>query len=370
VKARFDVAEDLSSLDELLEQRIQIILERLAAPHTLYDIESEITMLSEVVQWFKFRDELGKRLVEDNLSGSKTRSIRHILARHTQIVRESSNRIGELTAKSHQLISKTERLLAKLSLEKPAPQPGVVRKRNMLLAALSTSDYVKLIRHLERVKVPLDTVIYVADEPIEYVYFPESAVFSVVATMNDGASVEVGIIGNEGMLGIRALSAGSSTSSQTIAQIAGTAMRMRVEHLKDEFNSNGVLHELVLTYTQATIAEARQSAACKNFHSVDKRLATWLLRMNLYVEPDVLMLTQNQIAHMIGARLAGVSEAATRLRKKGLIEYHRGHIKLLDVQGLEAEACECHTVLRRELNRLLQSYKSLGNSLSASVMQV
>ncbi|HJQ68298.1 MAG TPA: Crp/Fnr family transcriptional regulator [Blastocatellia bacterium] len=356
----------MTSLDELVETQLRNLSEKLARPHSLEELEREVTILNELVQSFKFRDELLKRLADDDLPAAPRRQAREAVARHVEIVRQNRRRSSELISKSHRLIEKSERLFARLAIERPMASSSLSHQRNLLLAALPAGEYTSLISRLERVSISMGRIVCHPSEPIRCVYFPETAIFSVVAVMKNGSTVEVGTVGKEGMVGIRVLFGADATPAQTVAQVAGTALRMSVSSLGEVIRSGGSLESLLLLYSQAALTQARQSAACKNFHSVERRLAKWLLTVVDYMESDQVALTQSRIAQVIGSRVAGVSEAASRLQKEGLISYSRGSIKILDRPALEAAACECYQVLRRELEQLYLAYSRLAQETARS----
>ena len=223
---------------------------------------------------------------------------------------------------------------------------------NQLLAALLDADYKHLAPHLEHVPLALGEVIYEADRPIQYVYFPENAVISMLSLMEDGSTVEVGLVGSEGMLGIRILLGARTTPHSANVQLAGTVMRMSAATLDRELRTGSPLQGLLLLYTQALLTQVRQSAACNVQHKINQRLARWLLTMQDYAKADDLHLTQDLIAMMMGSRRASVTEAATKLQRARLIRYRRGDIRIVDRQGLEEAACECYRIVKEEFDRL------------------
>lgn len=226
---------------------------------------------------------------------------------------------------------------------------------NQLLDALLTVEYQHLAPHLEQVALSLGDVLYRADEPIRYVYFPENAVISMLSTMEDGSTVEVGLVGSEGMLGIRLLLGARTTPHSANVQVAGTAMRMSAETLDKELRLGSPLQALLLRYTQAMLTQVRQSSACNTHHSIKQRFSRWLLTIQDYTRSDDLLLTHELIAMMMGARRAGVTAVAGRLQEMKLISYTRGRITILDRQGLEQAACECYQVVREEFDRLFEN---------------
>ena len=225
--------------------------------------------------------------------------------------------------------------------------------KNQLLAALPETEYQRLIPHLELVSLSLNQVLYDAGELIEHVYFFNQGMCSLVTIMENGAIVEVGLVGKEGMVGLPVCWGGNTTINQAMVQIPGTAMRMKAEHLKTEFNRGGKLHSLLLRYTQALFTHACQSTACNRLHTIDERLARWLLNVQDRMESDLLPLTQEFLSHMLGARRSGVTIAAGTLSQAGMICYSRGKITILDRESLEATSCECYGVIKNEYDRLL-----------------
>jgi CRP-like cAMP-binding protein len=223
---------------------------------------------------------------------------------------------------------------------------------NKILAALPAREYERLLPHLEPVSLPLGKVLYETGDSIHDVYFPNTGVVSLVTHLKEGASVEVGLIGREGMVGISVVLGDGIASNQAIVQIADGAMQLSVNALKEELSEGGQLQPLLLLYTQILLRQVSQTAACNRTHHIGERLARWLLTCQDRVESDELRLTQEFIAEMLGTRRAGVSEAATMLQVAGLIRYTRGHITILDREGLEEFACECYGVVKKEFDRL------------------
>ena len=224
---------------------------------------------------------------------------------------------------------------------------------NQLLAALPASEYQRLLPHLELVSLPLRKVLYEADEPIEYVYFLNHAIASLVSTMEDGSTVEIGLVGNEGMVGLPVILGGKTTNNQAFVQVADGAMRMKASLLKTEFNRGGPLQTLLLLYTQALYTQVSQSAACNRLHSLEGRLARWLLSVQDRVQSNEFPLTQEFISQMLGTRRAGVTVAAGILSQAGIIRYTRGRITILNHEALKATSCECYEVIKSEFERLL-----------------
>ncbi len=224
---------------------------------------------------------------------------------------------------------------------------------NRLLAALLEPEYQRLVPHLEHVSLPLKQVLHKRGESIEYVYFPHRAIVSLISTAEDGSKVEVGLVGNEGVVGIPNILGDNIATTTAVVQLAGSGMRIKASLIKSEFGQGGVLQSLLLRYTQALYALASQNAACNRLHHLDERLARWLLLVCDRIESNELPLTQEFISEMLGVRRAGVTEAANRLQQKGLIRYHRGRITILNRQELEAASCSCYGIIKGEYARLL-----------------
>jgi len=229
---------------------------------------------------------------------------------------------------------------------------------NRLLAALPDAEYQHLIPHLERVPLSLKQVLYEVGEPIEYVYFPHRAIVSSLCTMEDGSMVEVGLVGNDGVVGIPAALGDNIAITTATVQVPDSAMRMKASLLKSEFQRGGVLQSLLLLYMQALYALVSQNAACNRLHQLDGRLARWLLLVYDRVESNELPLTQEFISQMLGVRRAGVTEAANMLQQAGLIRYTRGKITILNREELEAASCECYEIINGEYVRLLSTEHS------------
>jgi len=226
-------------------------------------------------------------------------------------------------------------------------------KQNHLLDALPASDYERLAAHLELIPMPLGEVLYESGAQLRYVYFPTTSIVSLLYVMEDGASAEIAIVGNEGILGISLFMGGDTTPSRAIVQSAGHGFRLRADLLKDEFERFGPTMHLLLRYTQALITQMAQTAVCNRHHSVDQQLCRWLLLSLDRLRTNELTMTQELIANMLGVRREGVTEAAGNLQDAGLIHYRRGQISVIDRPGLEARACECYQVVKTEFDRLL-----------------
>jgi CRP-like cAMP-binding protein len=225
--------------------------------------------------------------------------------------------------------------------------------QNHLLAALPASDYERIAVHLELIPMGLGDVLYESGAKLRYVYFPTTSIVSLLYVMEDGASAEIAIVGNEGILGISLFMGGDTTPSRAVVQSAGHGYRLKAELLKVEFGRFGPSMHLLLRYTQALITQMAQTAVCNRHHSVDQQLCRWLLLSLDRLSSNQLTMTQELIANMLGVRREGVTEAAGKLQDAGLIRYRRGHITVLDRPGIEARACECYQVVRTEFDRLL-----------------
>jgi len=231
----------------------------------------------------------------------------------------------------------------------PAPNPH----QNHLLDALPVSDYQRFAPHLEHVTLNLGDVLYEPGGKMRYVYFPTTAIISLLYVMQDGASAEIAIVGNEGILGISLFMGGETTPSRAVVQSEGYGYRIRAQLLKDEFGRFGPMMHLLLRYTQALITQMGQTAVCNRHHTVDKQLCRWLLLSLDRLGSNELTMTQELIANMLGVRREGVTEAAGKLQAAGLLKYRRGKITVLDRPGLEARTCECYAVVKKEFDRLL-----------------
>jgi len=231
--------------------------------------------------------------------------------------------------------------------KKPAPM------QNHLLAALPAEVQQRLLPQLELAPMPLGMVLYESGDTMRHVYFPTDSIVSLLYVMENGASAEISVVGNEGLIGIALFMGGLSTPSRALVQSAGHAYRMLGQKLKDEFNRHGDLMLLLLRYTQALITQMAQTAVCNRHHSIDQQLCRWLLLSLDRLTNNQLTMTQELIANMLGVRREGVTEAAGKLQKLGVIEYSRGRITVLDRPKLEALCCECYAVVKRETARLL-----------------
>jgi CRP-like cAMP-binding protein len=230
-------------------------------------------------------------------------------------------------------------------------------RQNHLLAALPAAEYERLLPNLQLVTMSLGAVVYESGGALGYVYFPTSSIVSLLYVMEDGASAEIAVTGYEGLVGIALFMGGETTSSRAVVQSAGSAYRLKAVFLKKEFDIGGALQHLALRYTQALITQMAQTAVCNRHHSVEQQLCRWLLLSLDRLPGNELIMTQELIANMLGVRREGVTEAAGRLQKDGLIEYSRGRIVVLDRRKLEARVCECYAVVKQEYDRLLPERK-------------
>lgn len=226
-------------------------------------------------------------------------------------------------------------------------------EKNHLLAALPKPERERIFPHLELVEMPLGEVIYEAGGHLRHFYFPTNSIVSLLYVMENGASAEIAVVGNEGVVGIFLFMGGESTPSRAVVQSAGQGFRLKASILKTEFYRGGPVLHLLLRYTQALITQMSQTAVCNRHHTVDQQLCRWLLLSLDRLPSNELSMTQELIANMLGVRREGVTEAAGRLQDAGMIQYRRGHITVLDRGGLEARVCECYRVVKAEVERLL-----------------
>jgi CRP-like cAMP-binding protein len=226
-------------------------------------------------------------------------------------------------------------------------------QQNHLLAALPAADFERVSPHLELVPMKLGQALYESGEHLNHVYFPTTSIVSLLYVMEDGASAEIAVVGNEGILGIALFMGGETTPSRAVVQSEGHGYRLKSQLLKNEFNRAGAVMHLLLRYTQALITQMAQTAVCNRHHSVEQQLCRWLLLSLDRLSTNELTMTQELIANMLGVRREGVTEAAGNLQRAGVIRYSRGHIKVLDRQRLEEEVCECYAVVKKEFDRLL-----------------
>jgi CRP-like cAMP-binding protein len=227
------------------------------------------------------------------------------------------------------------------------------KTKNQLLAALPVEEYERLSPHLGQVSFALGEVIYEPGERLDYVYFPTTAIISLLYMMENGSSAEMGLAGNDGIVGIAVFMGGNTMPNRAIVQSAGIAFRMKAAVLHEEFERGGQFQKLLLRYTQALITQISQTAVCNRLHSVEQQLCRWLLLSHDRVPTDELIMTQTLIADMLGVRREGVTIAAGQLQDVEAISYSRGHIKILDRAKLESCVCECYRVVKDEFDRLL-----------------
>jgi CRP-like cAMP-binding protein len=225
--------------------------------------------------------------------------------------------------------------------------------KNHLLAALPDAEAQRWLPLLEPVDLPLGEVLYESGITLSHVYFPTTAIVSLLYLMEDGASAEIAVVGNEGIVGISLFMGGESTSGRAVVQSAGKGFRLKAQLMIREFNRAGPVLHLLLRYTQALITQMSQTAVCNRHHSLDQQLCRWLLLSLDRLEGNQLVMTQELIANMLGVRREGVTEGALRLQQAGLIQYARGHITVLDRAALERRSCECYAVVKKEYDRLL-----------------
>lgn len=238
------------------------------------------------------------------------------------------------------------------------PEP----RQNRLLARLPTDDLASLIPHLELVGIPSGQALVTSGTEICHVYFPTTAIVSLIYALENGTSAEIAVIGNDGVVGSSLLMGDEIASGWAVTESAGHAYRMEAQHLKDAFDGagkgrgTGAFRHLLLHYTQALLTQMAQTAICNRFHTLDQQLCRWLLLRLDRLPNNELLMTQEQIANLLGVRREGVTEAAGHLHQAGLIDYHRGHITVRDRAGLEARACECYAVVKQECDRLMHGY--------------
>lgn len=233
-------------------------------------------------------------------------------------------------------------------------------RQNHLLDALLQSEYEHLFPHLEYVELKFGDILYESGERLNYVYFPLDCIISMLYVLENGASAEIAVIGNEGIVGISVFMGGETATSRAVVQSDGYGYRIKAQLLKNEFNRAGPVMRLLLRYTQALIAQMTQTAVCNRHHSIDQQLCRWLLLSFDRLNSNEIMITQSIIANMLGVRREGVAEAAAKLQRAGVIQYSRGHIQVLDRHGLESRVCECYYVVKTEFERLVPSFQAMA----------
>ena len=235
-----------------------------------------------------------------------------------------------------------------------APHP----QQNQILDALPQAERERLFPHLKLVELPLGTALYESGDMLRHIYFPTDAIVSLLYVLKDGASAEIAVVGNDGAIGVALFMGGETTTNRAVVQSAGSAYQMTGARLKEEFVRHGVLLHILLRYTQALITQMAQTAVCNRHHSVDQQLCRWLLLSLDRLPSDKLTMTQELIANMLGVRREGVTEAAGKLQKLGVIRYRRGEIEVLDRPRLEQLCCECYAVVKKESDRLLPLHQT------------
>ncbi len=238
-------------------------------------------------------------------------------------------------------------------------------RRNQLLAALPTAEWERWSQLLEPVDMPLGRVLYESGLQLTHVYFPIDSIVSLLYVMEDGASAEIAVVGNEGLVGIALFMGGETTPSRAVVQSAGRGFRLEAQAMKKEFDRAGPVLHLLLRYTQALITQMAQTAVCNRHHSLDQQLCRWLLLSLDRLHGRELHMTQELIGNMLGVRREGVTAAALKLQTAGLIRYARGHITVLDRPGLEQRTCECYAVVKKEYDRLLPAAEAVHGKTSA-----
>ena len=234
-----------------------------------------------------------------------------------------------------------------------------VPRDNQLLAALPAAELERWLPQLEWVEMPLGHVVYESGKVQSHVYFPATAIVSLLYVLENGASAEIAVVGNEGLVGVSLFMGGGSTPSRAVVQSAGQGFRLSALAMKEEFDRAGPVLHLLLRYTQALITQMAQTAVCNRHHSLDQQLCRWLLLSMDRLQGSELIMTQELIANMLGVRREGVTEGATKLQQAGLIKYSRGRISVLDRPGLEKRTCECYAVVKKEYDRLLPEKKTV-----------
>ena len=229
----------------------------------------------------------------------------------------------------------------------------VQSQQNHLLGVLPAAEAQRWVPLLESIDMPLGSVLYESGGALSHVYFPTTAIVSLLYVMENGASAEIAVVGNEGLVGVSLFMGGETTPSRAVVQSAGKSYRLSAARMKTEFNLAGPVLHLLLRYTQALLTQMAQTAVCNRHHSLDQQLCRWLLLSLDRLPGNELVMTQELIANMLGVRREGVTEGALKLQRAGLIKYSRGHITVLDRAGMESRSCECYGVVKKEYDRLL-----------------
>ena len=230
--------------------------------------------------------------------------------------------------------------------------------QNHLLATLPAAEFARLASHLERVALPLGQALCESGNALPYVYFPTTAIVSLLHVLENGSSAEIAVVGNEGILGIALFMGGETTTTRAVVQSAGYGYRLSAARIKDEFNRAGPVMHLLLRYTQALITQMAQTAVCNRHHAIEQQLCRWLLLSLDRLSTGSLTMTQELIANMLGVRREGVTEAVGKLQRAGLISHYRGHIEVLNRTAMEQKVCECYAVVKQESDRLLAGIAS------------
>jgi len=245
-------------------------------------------------------------------------------------------------------------------------------RQNHLLEALPSEDFARIESQFEFVELPLGLVLYESGDKMSHIYFPTTAIISLLYIMENGGTAEIGIAGNNGLIGMALYMGGETTSSRAVVQSAGDAVRMKTADLRAEFARGGLFHDLLLRYTQSLMTQISQTAVCNRLHSIQQQLCRWLLINHDQLPANKLVMTHDLIANMLGVRREGVTHAAGSLQDLGCIKYSRGTITILDRKGIERVACECYQVVSDEYDRLLGEYlrKNLPNPIARNFASV
>jgi CRP-like cAMP-binding protein len=337
----------LSGLEELIIAHLHSLATILIRPHSLEEIEPDVAALNEIVRLFKNASKLVEKLDDTTATEEQRRRFRRDLGRQMRLINSHKKEMALQINKSQELIKKAVALSTKDDFTVAASPV-----QNKIIARLPETEREALVANTERVSLSLAQVLYQEDEDFQYVYFPETAIVSLFSILENGSTVGVGMIGNEGVVGIRVLSEALTIPYHAVVQKAGTALRIKAPFLREGARITNRLQVFLLDYTQGMLTQISQLAACNQFHSVEQKLVRWLLMMHDRTESDTLLLTHDLISNMIGARRAGVSIAAATLQEAGLIQYRRGLISILNRKALEEAACECYFVVKQVFDRL------------------
>lgn len=340
--------EEVSEMDELIHAHVRNLADVLARPHSIEELEADVAALHEIIQLFKSSNELLKGLEDGSTPDNQRAQVRRRLQRQKELITGHKEASGLMVDKSHGLIRKSAVLTMKmrerltLMLDRP-PQ----NFENRILARLPAPMRESFRENADHIALKRGEVLYRVDQNIEYVYFPETAVVSLLSMMENGSTVGLGLVGSEGMLGIRALSGASAVPYLAVVQRAGTALRLKAGPLKEKLEQDHSLRVLLFDYMRTVLTQIRQLAACNQLHSVEQKLVRWLLMMHDRCKSDKILLTHDLLAGLVGARRAGVSVCAASLQEAGLIDYRRGVITIRDRLRLEGAACECYGLLKQ-----------------------